>query len=64
MRIELVEQVEARLTIERDLYYVSHADLVTTFMPQAIAAVPEPGTYALMLAGLAGIGWLVRQRRD
>lgn len=28
-----------------------------------IAPIPEPGTYALMLAGLAGVGALVRRRR-
>lgn len=25
--------------------------------------VPEPGTYLLLLAGLAGVGWVARQRR-
>lgn len=29
----------------------------------SIAAVPEPGTYAMLLAGLAGIGTMVRRRR-
>lgn len=29
---------------------------------RVLAAVPEPGTYALMLAGLAGLGWVVRRK--
>jgi hypothetical protein len=28
-----------------------------------VTAVPEPSTYALMLAGLAGVGFLARRRR-
>lgn len=28
-----------------------------------LAAVPEPSTYALMLAGLGALGWAARQRR-
>jgi hypothetical protein len=34
--------------------------LVRTAEP--VTAVPEPGTYALMLAGLAGVGWVSRRR--
>jgi hypothetical protein len=34
-----------------------------TKIPQQIPAVPEPETYALMLAGLGVLGWQVRRRR-
>ncbi|MGH7017613.1 MAG: PEPxxWA-CTERM sorting domain-containing protein, partial [Caulobacteraceae bacterium] len=27
------------------------------------AAVPEPATWALMLAGFGGLGWALRRRR-
>lgn len=29
----------------------------------AVAAIPEPSTYALMLAGLGLVGWAVRRRK-
>jgi len=29
----------------------------------SLAPVPEPGTWALMLAGLAGLGWMGRRRK-
>jgi hypothetical protein len=45
------------------VYAVSDADLGTVFQAQAIAAVPEPQTYALLLAGCAGICWVVRRRQ-
>jgi hypothetical protein len=31
--------------------------------PPPVAAVPEPQTYALMLAGLGAVGWVSRRRR-
>jgi hypothetical protein len=30
----------------------------------ALAPVPEPGTYALMLGGLGLVGWMARRRRS
>lgn len=40
------------------------AVLSTTVNVAAAAAVPEPATYALMLAGIAGIGFAARRRRQ
>ena len=46
------------------VYGVSDADLGTTFAAQAItAAVPEPESYALMLAGIGVVGWVAKRRR-
>ncbi len=30
----------------------------------SVQAIPEPSTYALMLAGLAGVGLLAKRRRQ
>ena len=42
----------------------SGAHAAGSFSPHIglVAAVPEPGTWALMLLGLGGIGGLMRQR--
>jgi uncharacterized membrane protein len=32
-------------------------------LPDTVLAIPEPSTYALMLAGLGAIGWLTQRRR-
>ena len=34
-----------------------------SFTPQSIAAIPEPGSLMLMLAGLGGVAWLGLRRR-
>ncbi len=39
------------------------AVLSTTVNVAAAAAVPEPATYALMLAGIAGVGFAARRRQ-
>jgi PEP-CTERM motif len=40
----------------------TNQDLLT-FSKDAVAPVPEPETYALMLAGLGAMGWTMRRRR-
>jgi len=34
-----------------------------TFSASALTPTPEPGTFGLLLAGSAGIGWITRRRR-
>ena len=39
-------------------------DMVVGMSLKAVTAVPEPSTYALMLAGLGAVGFLARRRRS
>ena len=41
---------------------LSHAMYVGD--PTMVAPVPEPSTYALMIAGLAAVGWMARRRKS
>ncbi|MFN3305274.1 MAG: PEPxxWA-CTERM sorting domain-containing protein [Roseateles sp.] len=36
----------------------------TDALPGVTPAVPEPGTWAMLIAGLALLGWRTRQRRS
>lgn len=42
------------------MYWMSEV----SYSARGVAPVPEPETYALMLAGLAGVAWAVRRRRS
>jgi hypothetical protein len=44
-----------------DGFWVSDTVTVTA---GAITVVPEPSTWALLLVGLGGVGWLTRRRRN
>lgn len=46
------------------VFAASDADLGATFQAQNIAAVPEPETYAMLIAGLGVIGFSARRRRS
>ena len=40
-----------------------HLQFSASFSDPAVTPVPEPSTYALMLAGLAAVGWSARRRQ-
>jgi hypothetical protein len=63
----VVAQANAYLTGAAGLAAGSYAtNRLYTFSSETgqdlVTAVPEPSTYALMLAGLAGIGFVARRR--
>jgi hypothetical protein len=52
--------IDPQLTIDPELYKIILSDGVANGLP---GAIPEPATWALMLAGFAGLGGALRRRR-
>lgn len=49
--------------VETDTLRLAYGNLITTHYTQTVAGVPEPGAWALMLIGFAGLGGMLRARR-
>jgi glycerophosphoryl diester phosphodiesterase len=58
----LAGQIEAFLRLGMDAFFTDQPDLGVAAVA-AVAAIPEPETYALMLGGLGVVGWVARRRR-
>jgi glycerophosphoryl diester phosphodiesterase len=55
---DLQGQIHAFLALGMDAFFTDQPDLGVA----AVAAIPEPSSYALMLGGLGLVGWLARRR--
>jgi glycerophosphoryl diester phosphodiesterase len=56
---DLEGEIGAYLAAGMDGFFTDHPDVGVA----AVAAIPEPGTYALMLGGLGLLGAVARRRR-
>ena len=43
---------------------LSTAGAITSFRTETVAAVPEPSTWAMMILGFAGVGFMAYRRRN
>jgi hypothetical protein len=43
--------------------YTAQGDGASGYVTINFVAAPEPSTWAMMLAGFAGLGWLARRRK-
>jgi hypothetical protein len=55
--------VDPILTIDPELYTIRLSDGVANALPPAGGPAPEPGVWAMLLAGFAGLGAALRGRR-
>ncbi|HEX2541351.1 MAG TPA: glycerophosphodiester phosphodiesterase family protein [Caldimonas sp.] len=60
---DMAGQIQAFLRLGMDGFFTDHPDLGVAAVA-AVAAVPEPETYALMLGGLGVVAWVARRRKQ